>query len=99
MFASHARGAMQLRRSLLSAAGLVTINAALLLVCYMVPPQQSHRHSRVLAHLQSNLHPTQCPGRAALNVSMLTVTMTGCSTAADWQAMGLYHSFLRYTQP
>ncbi len=26
---------------------------------------------------------------------MLTVFMTGCSTAADWQSLGLYYSFIR----
>ncbi len=34
----------------------------------------------------------------AITGSMVTVTMTGCSKAADWQAMGLYHSFLRCRQ-
>ena len=28
--------------------------------------------------------------------NMLTVFMTGCSAAADWQSLGLYYSFIRY---
>ncbi|KAK9918893.1 hypothetical protein WJX75_007917 [Coccomyxa subellipsoidea] len=31
--------------------------------------------------------------------NMLTVFMTGCSAAADWQSLGLYYSFIRSGQP
>jgi hypothetical protein len=27
---------------------------------------------------------------------MLTVFMTGCTAAANWQSLGLYHSFVKY---
>ena len=29
-------------------------------------------------------------------VSMLTITMTSCTPAAEWQSLGLYYSFLRW---
>ena len=90
-----ARGPMHLRRSLFAAACIVAFNAFLLLASYTMPSLQSHQRIRAMVQAQSKL--TQLHGlkQTAMNVSMVTVTMTGCSKAADWQAMGLYYSFLR----
>ena len=86
-----ARGAMHVRRSLFVAATIVAIHALVFLACYTVPPLQTHQCSQSLLQLLSI--PSQ--KQDLVNVSMLTVTMTGCSKAANWQAMGLYYSFLR----
>ncbi len=95
-----ARVPLQLRRGLLVAASIVALHALLILLCYAVPPVQKHpvtqhRSPQRVNQPQSKLSQEQEIRHGSLNVSMLTATMTGCSRAADWQAMGLYHSFLR----
>lgn len=98
-----ARVPLQLRRGLFVAASIVALQALLILLCYAAP--QVQRHSATQPHVvtrrmirpRSTLSHEQDMKHRNLNVSMLTATMTGCSKAADWQALGLYHSFLRCT--
>lgn len=96
-----ARVPLQLRRGLLVAASIVALNALLILLCYALPSVQKHpvtqpyRSTQTLNQRQSKPNREQEIRHGDLNVSMLTATMTGCSRAADWQALGLYHSFLR----
>ena len=96
-----ARVPLQLRGALVVAASIVALHALLILLCYAVPPVQKHpvtqpyRAIQAVIQPQSKLSQKQDIRQGNLNVSMLTVTMTGCSRAADWQALGLYHSFLR----
>lgn len=90
-----ARGPMHLRRSLFAAACIVAFNAFLLLASYSMPSLQSHQRIRTMVQPQSTRTQLHSLKETAMNVSMVTVTMTGCSKAADWQAMGLYYSFLR----
>ena len=92
-----ARVPLQLRRGLAVGASIVVLHALVILFCYAVPPVQKqsatqpHRFPRTITPPERVTVVTN--GR--LNVSMLTVTMTGCNKAADWQALGLYHSFMR----
>ena len=96
-----ARVPLHLRRGLAVGASIVALHALIILLCYAVPPVQNHsatqhhRFPRALNHPEREVSQKQNVSGGRLNVSMLTVTMTGCSKAADWQALGLYHSFLR----
>ena len=94
---------LQLRRGLFVAASIVSLQALLILLCYAATQvqrpsaTQPHLLTRTMIQPRSTLSQEQDIKQRGLNVSMLTVTMTGCSKAADWQALGLYHSFLRCT--
>lgn len=70
------------------------IFAALLCAAHLF--EGSHAVQRP-KHLQSR---GQMPSqKLSDDVSMLTVFMTACSAAADWQSLGLYYTFLRYIKP
>ena len=93
---------LQLRRGLVVAASIVAVHAILVLLCYAIPPAQKPSEMQPYRSIQKLIQPegeskeVQDNMKGELNVSLLTLTMTGCSKSADWQALGLYYSYLRW---
>ena len=96
------RGGLRNKAVLLMAAIAVWLAACLVLL-QLVAAKSVGSKATVQIHRHQPWHPRPPARRdhAAQGqpASMLTVCMTACTPAADWQSIGLYYSFLRSAIP